>query len=470
MKTSFFTLTKSEKFELLLATIVLISGIADASPIIIDEEGVQVEDRPAYYFQLFRLFTLYGLFLLNNFKTIPQLLGRKQIGLNLILLTASIASVFLLYKDANVLTAVFIIFGLYQLVKYAIIFLHKSDAKLRRQYSVVAPYTLLIASLYVVILGLLFLGEAEAPLVVFAILSGLFSLGFYLYSYQVLLPKAYSKKKPLLNYIGQSLLLLLISIIPVGLLAAVLLYDAEISVPIVLFNGLLQLLVIVPFSWEVYKREVRSKQAFTRLKKEADQSAANVQMLRSQINPHFLFNILNTLYGTAIQEGAERTAEGVQMLGDMMRFMLHENLKEKIPLTRELEYIRNYIHLQSLRINQSPTVAIKTELEDYQGEATIAPMLLIPFIENAFKHGISLRDASFIIVILKVDNRQVRLEVSNSTHPKPVNDTEAGKSGIGLDNVKQRLALSYPNSHRIAIQEALGKHKVKLEIDLRNNG
>jgi LytS/YehU family sensor histidine kinase len=295
----------------------------------------------------------------------------------------------------------------------------------------------------------------------------LFSIGFYQYSFQYLLPKAYNKKKPLLYYIGQSLLLLLISIIPVGLLAALFLYDAEISVPIVLFNGLFQLLITVPFSWEVYKREVRSKQAFTNLKKEADQSAANVQMLRSQINPHFLFNILNTLYGTAIQEKAERTAEGVQMLGDMMRFMLHENLKEKILLTRELEYIRNYIYLQSLRINQSPTVAIKTEIEDYQGEATIAPMLLIPFIENAFKHGISLREASFIIVILKASSEEVVLEVSNSTHTKLTSDTEADKSGIGLENVKQRLALSYPESHKLDIQEALGKHKVKLEIDLK---
>lgn len=467
MKMPFFNLSKSEKFELIVATVLLILGILDTSPISINEEGFQVEDRSDYYWQLFRMVSLYGLFILNNFITIPSLLKWEQPWINLGLLASSIGLVFVLYTASDTEMAVFILFTVYEIAKYTILFLHKSDKKLQQQYSLVAPNTLLIVAFYVCILVILLLGEAEPPLIIFAIIAGLFSIGFYLYSYQVLLPKAYTKKKPLLHYLGQSAVILIVTALPVGLLGAILIGYSEAGIPIVTGNTLFQLMIIVPFGWVVYRRDQKTRQAFTSLQKEADQSAANVQLLRSQINPHFLFNVLNTLYGTAIHEGAERTAGGVQKLGDMMRFMLHENLKEKILLSRELDYIRHYIDLQTLRIGEDNKVVVNTEIEDYDGEAMIAPMLLIPFIENAFKHGISLREASFISVNLKANRERVLLAVQNSVHPKTAGDTEAHKSGIGLDNVRQRLQLSYPDTHRLDIGEESEKHKVTLEIRLQ---
>ncbi len=90
------------------------------------------------------------------------------------------------------------------------------------------------------------------------------------------------------------------------------------------------------------------------LEKALGRSSANLDFLRSQINPHFLFNALNTLYGTALQEQAGRTSEGIQKLGDMMRFMLHENTEEKIHLSKEVGYLQNYIALQRLRTQESP--------------------------------------------------------------------------------------------------------------------
>ena len=113
----------------------------------------------------------------------------------------------------------------------------------------------------------------------------------------------------------------------------------------------------------MYKWQQKGNEEVITLKKELKRSSANIDFLRSQINPHFLFNALNTLYGTAIQENADRTSEGIQKLGDMMRFMLRENLQEKISLSREIDYLENYIALQKLRTDSNPAVHIQTSID-----------------------------------------------------------------------------------------------------------
>ncbi|HEY0059521.1 MAG TPA: histidine kinase, partial [Flavisolibacter sp.] len=188
--------------------------------------------------------------------------------------------------------------------------------------------------------------------------------------------------------------------------------------------------------------------------------------LRSQINPHFLFNALNTIYGTAIQEGAERTSEGVQKLGDMMRFMLQENMQDKISLSRDIEYLNNYISLQKLRTDPNPIIRIEADIEAPVRPVEIAPMLLIPFVENAFKHGISFREASFIRVSLQTRNNVLEFDVNNSKHVRAANDPEKDKSGIGLTNVKQRLQLLYPGKHELVIRENAREFFVHLTIRL----
>jgi two-component system, LytTR family, sensor kinase len=202
------------------------------------------------------------------------------------------------------------------------------------------------------------------------------------------------------------------------------------------------------------------------LKRELGQSAANFDFLRSQINPHFLFNALNTIYGTAIQEKAERTSEGIEKLGDMMRFMLQENMQEKISLNREIEYLNNYISLQKLRTDPNPIVTIEAHVEQVVNGIQIAPMLLIPFVENAFKHGISFREPSHIKVNLEVKETTLFFDVYNSKHQKQEADPEKDKSGIGLNNVKQRLQLLYPAKHEIIIRETGKEFFVHLTIQL----
>ena len=175
---------------------------------------------------------------------------------------------------------------------------------------------------------------------------------------------------------------------------------------------------------------------------------------------------LNTLYGTAIQEKAERTGEGIQQLGDMMRFMLHENMREKISLAREIEYLKNYINLQRLRTDPNPIVIIQAEIQEAEDHSRVAPMLLIPFVENAFKHGISFREISHIKIALEKKENTLYFDVYNSKHIKAANDPEKDKSGIGLLNVKQRLALLYPGKHDLIIRETGKEFFVHLTLDL----
>lgn len=189
------------------------------------------------------------------------------------------------------------------------------------------------------------------------------------------------------------------------------------------------------------------------LHKDLGKTTADLAFLRSQINPHFLFNTLNTLYGTALQENASRTASGVQRLGDMMRFLLHDNHRDEIPLNRELEYLQNYIALQQLRIAQSAGVQIETSIHACVQERMIAPMLLIPFVENAFKHGIRLTSASFIRIHFHCDEKGIYLDVVNSLHSRKNADGIPEHSGVGLDNVRQRLDLIYPGKHSLQIHE-----------------
>ncbi len=220
--------------------------------------------------------------------------------------------------------------------------------------------------------------------------------------------------------------------------------------------------IIVPVSWYISKNRIDKEVLQTAL----GSSEANISFLRSQINPHFLFNALNTLYGTALQENAERTGEGIQKLGDMMRFMLHENIQEKISLTREVDYLNNYISLQKLRTAASPEIIIQTNIEEQLNRLDISPMLLIPFVENAFKHGISLQQPSFINVSLHTKETVLFFDVHNSVHLKNEYDPEKMKSGIGLQNVKQRLALLYPKKHELIIRESAKEFFVHLTIKL----
>jgi LytS/YehU family sensor histidine kinase len=228
---------------------------------------------------------------------------------------------------------------------------------------------------------------------------------------------------------------------------------------------LILLVIAIPVSWLLYLQQ-KEKLATLQLKKDLGKTTADLAFLRSQIHPHFLFNTLNTLYGTALQENATRTAEGVQRLGDMMRFLLHENHRDFIPLNREIEYLQNYIALQRLRIAQSAGITFETTIHACSRDFQVAPMLLIPFVENSFKHGIRLTSPSFIKIHFNCDDKGIYLDVVNSLHPKRTYEGMSEHSGVGLQNVQQRLQLIYPGKHSLLIQQDDTTFKVRLHISM----
>jgi len=182
--------------------------------------------------------------------------------------------------------------------------------------------------------------------------------------------------------------------------------------------------------------------------------SAELANLRSQINPHFLFNALNSLYATALNENSEKTADGIQKLGDMMRFMLHENNHERIPLSSEIDYLHNYIEIQRMRLDETQKMEIRVNIQEPEREVYIAPMLLNPFVENAFKHGISLQNPSWIYITLTLDADHLYFKVHNSLHQQTGSDPEKNNTGIGLDNVEKRLNLIYPDRYNLHVQRS----------------
>ena len=304
----------------------------------------------------------------------------------------------------------------------------------------------------------------------------------YLYSIYVILPRIMQKRRRFMKYLGNCILLTLLSFIPLGLMLCALFYENqglvllntysnENTAEIVLaFNAPVQLLLVPLFAWNIYKvRNEKKTEEIMELKTELGKSDASLNFLKSQINPHFLFNALNTLYGTALQENAERTGEGIQKLGDMMRFMLQENMEDKILLSRDVDYLNNYIALQKLRTSTSYDVTIETQIEEQIGKLQISPMLLIPFVENAFKHGISLINPSYIKITLQTADHILYFDVHNTIHDKKDSDPEKSQSGIGLQNVKQRLALLYPKKHELIIRESAREFFIHLTINLNTN-
>ncbi|MDG1276829.1 MAG: histidine kinase [Algoriphagus sp.] len=226
-------------------------------------------------------------------------------------------------------------------------------------------------------------------------------------------------------------------------------------------------LLFFPLTSLVFKKYDSYIGQITSLSTQVNQGSANLSFLKSQINPHFLFNALNTLYGSALTENAEKTSDGIQKLGDMMRFMLHENLQDKISIKREIEYLQNYLDIQLLRFGKEPNLELSIQIQEDFCEGEIAPMMLIPFIENAFKHGISTKNKSWIKINLRCLKGSIHLDVVNSVHPKKATEDPKDESGIGLDNVRKRLDLLYPNAHSLTIVGNDSEHFVHFSLQLK---
>lgn len=192
---------------------------------------------------------------------------------------------------------------------------------------------------------------------------------------------------------------------------------------------------------------------------EKEKTLSEIKLLKSQISPHFLFNTLNNLY-SLVQRKSDDAPEAVLMLSDLMRYMLKENSKEKIELVKEISYVKSYIELQRLRLS-NPNI-VKSEILIDNATAMIAPMLLIPFVENTFKHADITSENALIEFKLELKNNRLFFSVDNYISNRKKDET----TGVGLKNVKRRLDLIYPNKHRLEIKNDGVKFHAELELNL----
>ena len=187
-----------------------------------------------------------------------------------------------------------------------------------------------------------------------------------------------------------------------------------------------------------------------------------LNFLKSQISPHFLFNSLNNLYSMAIKNDDEETASGLSKLSTMMRFMLDTSEKSKMKLNEEIEYLKSYIEMQKLRFLETDDIDISFDVIGNTNQFYLPPFLLINFIENAFKHGVDYKRPSKIDIRLTVDENKIIFQVENTIHQIKKNENN---SKLGLKNVKKRLDLIYGNhDYKLNINQGSNKYLVELTI------
>ncbi|HQU58537.1 MAG: histidine kinase [Phaeodactylibacter sp.] len=189
---------------------------------------------------------------------------------------------------------------------------------------------------------------------------------------------------------------------------------------------------------------------------------SELAFLRSQISPHFIFNILNSIVYLIRTHSVQ--AEPVTIkLSELMRYMLYESADAQVPLDKEVEYLKNYVELQKLRFEED--VDIRLKIEGIARGQLIEPMLMIPFVENAFKHGVGLVSAPVIDISLRLEETSLAFSVRNKIGPELPEDKD-NSSGIGLRNVKRRLELLYPDSHRLRLDREGEWFVAELELDV----
>gem|GEM_PF-323185 len=190
------------------------------------------------------------------------------------------------------------------------------------------------------------------------------------------------------------------------------------------------------------------------------QLISELTYLKAQLQPHFFFNTLNNIYSLALKQD-KHTAPLVAKLAEMMRYILYKADEKWVPLKDEIEFIRNYVEVEHIRYRAA--IAINFDTQGIDDASKISPLLLLPFIENAFKHGVEEEEKEgFVNIVICKTKNELTLEVQNS-----IAKTNPHKGGIGLVNVRKRLAILYPNKHQLEIQRDGEIYQVSLTLEMK---
>lgn len=222
------------------------------------------------------------------------------------------------------------------------------------------------------------------------------------------------------------------------------------------FIGIISTVYSIMNDWLETQRERKELQSQT--------LQSELKFLKSQINPHFLFNTLNSLYALTLKK-SDLAPTIVLKLSEMMRYMLYECNEREVSLSKEINYLKNYLELE--RIRQGKKMDINFSVDGEVVSQKIAPLMFIPFVENSFKHGISNQiTAGYVNIYLEVDSQEVNITIENSKTAAMPAPSGKKSGGIGLVNVRRRLDLLYPDQHDLIIDEDPNTYTVKLCINL----
>lgn len=219
-------------------------------------------------------------------------------------------------------------------------------------------------------------------------------------------------------------------------------------------------LVIAGAAFKLMFDQLRLQRKMAELAKE--KAEAELNFLKSQINPHFLFNSLNSVYFLIDKNNAD-ARQALHTFSDMLRYQLYEANGEKIPIEKEINYLQDYVHLQQLRKDENYKVQFNCapEVRNF----SIEPLLLIPFVENAFKHiSHKTNGTNFVKLDLARSNGYFEFSVENSQEKGIVSTEQHG--GIGMNNVKRRLELLYPDAHKLEVEDETDTFKVNLKLKI----
>jgi len=265
---------------------------------------------------------------------------------------------------------------------------------------------------------------------------------FYYINSLILIPRLLGKRHKL--WYGLAIMGCFIAIILLQLLVAIIFWPMDkpagpesdkqmvavrIFFSILLFAIIFIVSTAVRIIQEWYGAEKKAKEILL------EKTTAELSFLKAQVNPHFLFNTLNNIYSLSLKR-SEHTSEAVLLLADMMRYVLSDAQSDHVPLQSEIDYLTKFIDLQKLRLTDK--VTIESIVSGDTTSRVIAPLILVPFIENAFKFGISTHEPSTIYISISVEKDMLKMKVANTLFPQA--HMVARSSGIGLANVKRRLA------------------------------
>ena len=291
------------------------------------------------------------------------------------------------------------------------------------------------------------------------------------FNLRYLIPK-YWNKGQYLKYVGN---ILLWELITIAILSFIVYYFPEIgfkklaqaSAPkIFLFNAFKTNIFVLSSSlFHFVKDWINLKDENLKFTAKAqEQLEAELHLLKGQVNPHFLFNTLNNIYSMSLHDSV-KTPEMILKLSQLLSYMIYECKDEEVSLEKEIQFIKNYIELESIRVEDVAKVNMKIVGED-PGHR-IPPLLFIPLIENAFKHGISTElETSEIYINLAISNNSIELKIENPIDSKNDTDSNVKHNGLGIENVKKRLNLLFPENHIFEITENSDLYTTRLSLSL----